>query len=195
MGNDNCLPEGLPKGSFCGLNTSLPKRPQQTNLGYFGTPAMIFKRPSKDGPQEATSLPAFCWFHFSTSVIDIFILRGLKGMVLSASFVMSRYYFPATTNASVLGVLFMVMLIYLIMNVTSWLVFSVIFGRLLYKKLPQPAVLTTPRQSRGGSHLSCSKNIFSLRPFVRWEAAGMQITSGCEVLGLGSASSACMTLP
>ena len=59
---------------------------------------MIFKRPSKDGPQEVTSLLALCWFHFSTSVIDIFILRGLKGMVVAASFVMSRYYFPATTK-------------------------------------------------------------------------------------------------
>lgn len=161
VGNDNCLPAGLPEGSFCGLNTSLPNRPQQRNLGYFGTPAMVFKRPIKDGPQEATSRTALCWFHFSTSVIDIFILRGLKGMVLAASFVMSRYYFPAT-KTWVLGVLCMVMLIYLIMNITSWLVFSVFFGRFLYNETtPTSSAYHSRTVTRWFTSIMLQKHVFT----------------------------------
>ena len=67
MGNHNHLPEGLPEGSFCGVGTWLPKRPTEPNMsslprmckgfqihrhgvfclpvqGYFGNPAMKFRR-------------------------------------------------------------------------------------------------------------------------------------------------------
>ena len=138
VGNDNILEEGLPEGSFCGLNTFLPKRPQQKNMAYFGTPAMTFQRPKgtqcaqNAKHQEATTgRMAKFWYHFSTNVIDIFILGGFRGMVVTVSLAASRRCFPVITNASDA---FVVILIYVAVNLKFWLAFSVVLGGVLHNK-------------------------------------------------------------
>ena len=78
--------------------------------------------------QKATRM-AMCWHHFSTSVIDPFILPGLQGMLVTTSFVVSRSLFPVIANV---WDVFMVTLIYLVMNIMLWLFCSVILGNILH---------------------------------------------------------------
>ena len=70
-----------------------------------------------------------CWHHFSTSVIDPFILPGLQGMLVTTSFVVSRSLFPVIANV---WDVFMVTLIYLVMNIMPWLFCSVFLGNILH---------------------------------------------------------------
>ena len=72
-----------------------------------------------------------CWHHFSTSVIDPFILPGLQGMLVTTSFVVSRSLFPVIANV---WDVFSVTLIYLVMNTMPWLFCSVILGNILHNE-------------------------------------------------------------
>ncbi|CAJ1381427.1 unnamed protein product [Effrenium voratum] len=89
LGNHNHLPQGLPEGSFCGVGTWLPNRPTEPNMSYFGNPAMKFRRlgnqsaGTRQGPERASCLSRM-WHHFSTSVMDVFLYRGVQGMVTAA---------------------------------------------------------------------------------------------------------------
>ena len=135
LGNHNHLPQGLPEGSFCGVGTWLPERPTEPNMSYFGNPAMKFRRLSSQagagvnqGPEPA-SCPARFWHHFSTSILDVFLYRGVQGMVTAAAFVTSRVLVPDITG---LGQAFEVLGIYIAFALGSWYVFSVLLGNLLF---------------------------------------------------------------
>jgi len=67
------------------VGTWLPERPTEPHYSYFGNPAMKFKRLSSQaagktnqGPEPASCLARF-WHHFSTSVLDVFLYRGVQG--------------------------------------------------------------------------------------------------------------------
>ena len=67
------------------MGTWLPERPTEPHYSYFGNPAMKFKRLSSQaagktnqGPEPASCLARF-WHHFSTSVLDVFLYRGVQG--------------------------------------------------------------------------------------------------------------------
>ena len=69
------------------MGTWLPERPTEPHYSYFGNPAMKFKRLSSQaasktnqGPEPASCLARF-WHHFSTSVLDVFLYRGVQGTV------------------------------------------------------------------------------------------------------------------
>ena len=103
-------------------------------MSYFGNPAMKFKRLSSQagkvnqGPEPASCLARF-WHHFSTSILDVFLYRGVQGMVTAAAFVTSRVLVPDITGV---GQAFEVLGIYIAFALGSWYVFSVLLGNLLF---------------------------------------------------------------
>ena len=135
LGNHNHLPQGLPEGSFCGVGTWLPERPTEPHMSYFGNPAMKFKRLSSQaagkvnqGPEPASCLARF-WHHFSTSILDVFLYRGVQGMVTGTAFVTSRLLVPDITSA---GQVLVVLGIYVAFALGSWYIFSVLLGNMLF---------------------------------------------------------------
>ncbi|CAE7334167.1 lgrC, partial [Symbiodinium sp. CCMP2456] len=121
----------LPEGSFCGVSTWLPERPTEPHYCYFGNPAIKFKRLSSQaagktnqGPEPASCLARF-WHHFSSSVLDVFLYRGVQGMVTGAAFVVSRTSVPEITS---------VWQAYYSTTVTRW--FTALTGQKRVFKLP-----------------------------------------------------------
>ena len=104
-------------------------------MSYFGNPAMKFKRLSNQagakvnqGPEAASCL-ARAWHHFSTSFLDVFLYRGVQGMVTGAAFVASRVLVPEITAAYQV---FEVLAVYVAFALGSWFLFSVLLGNLLF---------------------------------------------------------------
>ena len=125
----------MPEGSFCGVGTWLPERPTEPNMSYFGNPAMKFKRLSNQagakvnqGPEAASCL-ARAWHHFSTSFLDVFLYRGVQGMMTGAAFVASRMLVPDITATYQV---FEVLGVYVVFSLSSWFIFSVLLGNMLF---------------------------------------------------------------
>jgi len=177
LGNHNHLPQGLPEGSFCGVGTWLPERPTEPNMSYFGNPAMKFRRLSSQagagvnqGPEPASCLARF-WHHFSTSILDVFLYRGVQGMVTAAAFVTSRVLVPDITG---LGQAFEVLGIYIAFALGSWYVFSVLLGNLLFNgSAPRSNAYYSTTVTRWFTALTAQQRVFKL-PFQtagsRWQA-------------------------
>jgi len=129
MGNHNHIVEGLEEGCFAGMNTWVPKKPADKDTSFFGNPAMPFKRPGK---QEAPPIPAALmqfWFHFSSSVVDVFFWKGIKAAVGVLQFCISRSLFPEITAAwQVLAVLGM----YVAIPMLTWYLFNIRIGNALH---------------------------------------------------------------
>jgi len=168
LGNHNHLPQGLPEGSFCGVGTWLPERPTEPHYSYFGNPAMKFKRLSSQaagktnqGPEPASCLARF-WHHFSTSVLDVFLYRGVQGMVTGAAFVVSRTSVPDITSV---WQVFEVLAIYLVFSLGSWFIFSVLLGNMLFNgKAPRSNAYYSTTVTRWFTALTAQQRVFKL-PF------------------------------
>eukprot|EP00439_Symbiodinium_sp_Y106_P082882 s1547_g22.t1 len=177
LGNNNHLPQGLPEGSFCGVSTWLPERPTEPHYCYFGNPAIKFKRLSSQaagktnqGPEPASCLARF-WHHFSSSVLDVFLYRGVGGMVTGAAFVVSRTSVPEITSV---WQVCQVLAIYLAFLLGSWFIFSVKLGGMLFNgKAPRSNAYYSTTVTRWFTALTGQKRVFKL-PFQaagsRWHA-------------------------
>ena len=123
-----------------------------------------------------------CWHHFSTSVIDPFILPGLQGMLVTTSFVVSRSLFPVIANV---WDVFMVTLIYLVMNIMLWLFCSVILGNILYNgSIPTSSNFYSTIVTQWITAPRLQKHFFP-SPFRALEPSGMHVSFGWKALGLG----------
>jgi len=134
MGNHNHIVEGLSEGCFAGLNTWMPKKHADKDTSYFGNPAMPFRRAGKQqAPPEPSALMNF-WFHFSSSVIDVFFWKGIKQVLTVLPFCIGRTIFPEITSAwqmlCLLG-------LYFTMPLVAWYVINVRIGNALHNsKVP-----------------------------------------------------------
>lgn len=177
LGNHNHLPEGLPDNSFCGVGTWLPKRPTEPNMSYFGNPAMKFRRLSSQaagnvnqGPEKAHFLARF-WHHFSTSVMDVFLYRGVQGSTTAMAFVASRMVCPFVSEVwEPVNLL----LIYIGFALGSWYLFSVVLGNLLFNgHAPRSNAYYSTTVTRWFTALTAQQRVFKL-PFQtagsRWQA-------------------------
>jgi len=176
LGNHNHLPEGLPDNSFCGVGTWLPKRPEEPNFSYFGNPAMKFRRLSSQaagvnqGPEKAHALARF-WHHFSTSVMDVFLYRGVQGVTTSMAFVVSRFVCPYVTE---IWEPFNLLLLYIAFGLGSWYLFSVVLGNMLFNgNAPRSNAYYSTAVTRWFTALTAQQRVFKL-PFQtagsRWQA-------------------------
>lgn len=177
LGNHNHLPEGLPDNSFCGVGTWLPKRPTEPNMSYFGNPAMKFRRLSSQaagsvnqGPEKAHFLARF-WHHFSTSVMDVFLYRGVQGSTTAMAFFVSRTVCPFVSEVwEPVNLL----LIYIGFALGSWYLFSVVLGNLLFNgHAPRSNAYYSTTVTRWFTALTAQQRVFKL-PFQtagsRWQA-------------------------
>lgn len=177
LGNHNHLPEGLPEGSFCGVGTWLPKRPTEPNMSYFGNPAMKFRRLSSQaagkvnqGPEPASCLARF-WHHFSTSILDVFLYRGVQGAVTACAMLTSRMTCPEITAT---WEIFALLLVYIAFALVSWYLFSVVLGNLLFNgSTPHSNAYYSTTVTRWFTALTAQQRVFKL-PFqtagTRWQA-------------------------
>ena len=176
LGNHNHLPEGLPDNSFCGVGTWLPKRPEEPNFSYFGNPAMKFRRLSSQaagvnqGPEKAHALARF-WHHFSTSVMDVFLYRGVQGTTTSMAFVVSRFVCPYVTE---IYEPFNLLFLYIAFGLGSWYLFSVVLGNMLFNgNAPRSNAYYSTAITRWFTALTAQQRVFKL-PFQtagsRWQA-------------------------
>ncbi|CAJ1449162.1 unnamed protein product [Effrenium voratum] len=176
LGNHNHLPQGLPEGSFCGVGTWLPNRPTEPNMSYFGNPAMKFRRlgnqsaGTRQGPERASCL-ARMWHHFSTSVMDVFLYRGVQGMVTGLALLSSRRFCPVITQV---WEPFALLLIYMAYALGSWYLFSVVLGNLLFNNsAPHSNAYYSTTVTRWFTALTAQQRVFKL-PFQtagsRWQA-------------------------
>jgi len=168
LGNHNHLPEGLPEGSFCGVGTWLPKRPTEPNMSYFGNPAMKFRRLSSQaagkvnrGPEAASCLARF-WHHFSTSILDVFLYRGVQGSVTALAMLTSRLLCPMITAT---WEVFALLLVYVAFALVSWYLFSVVLGNLLFNgSTPHSNAYYSTTVTRWFTALTAQQRVFKL-PF------------------------------
>ncbi|CAJ1449146.1 unnamed protein product [Effrenium voratum] len=176
LGNHNHLPQGLPEGSFCGVGTWLPNRPTEPNMSYFGNPAMKFRRlgnqsaGTRQGPERASCL-ARMWHHFSTSVMDVFLYRGVQGMVTGLALLSSRRFCPVITQV---WEPFALLLIYMAYALGSWYLFSVVLSNLLFNNsAPHSNAYYSTTVTRWFTALTAQQRVFKL-PFQtagsRWQA-------------------------
>ncbi|CAJ1424034.1 unnamed protein product [Effrenium voratum] len=175
LGNHNHLPQGLPEGSFCGVGTWLPNRPTEPNMSYFGNPAMKFRRGNqsagtRQGPERASCL-ARMWHHFSTSVMDVFLYRGVQGMVTGLALLSSRRFCPVITQV---WEPFALLLVYMAYALGSWYLFSVVLGNLLFNtSAPHSNAYYSTTVTRWFTALTAQQRVFKL-PFQtagsRWQA-------------------------
>ncbi|CAE7826592.1 lgrD [Symbiodinium sp. CCMP2592] len=181
LGNHNHLPQGLPEGSFCGVGTWLPERPTEPNMSYFGNPAMKFRRLSSQAPAGAGKVnqgpePASClarfWHHFSTSILDVFLYRGVQGMVTAAAFVTSRVLVPDITGV---GKAFEVLGIYIAFALGSWYVFSVLLGNLLFNGSAPRSNVSLPSSYEGFD--TSQSQTAQYRPWPRTESEAYYSTT------------------
>ncbi|CAJ1449156.1 unnamed protein product [Effrenium voratum] len=167
---------GLPEGSFCGVGTWLPNRPTEPNMSYFGNPAMKFRRlgnqsaGTRQGPERASCL-ARMWHHFSTSVMDVFLYRGVQGMVTGLALLSSRRFCPVITQV---WEPFALLLIYMAYALGSWYLFSVVLGNLLFNNsAPHSNAYYSTTVTRWFTALTAQQRVFKL-PFQtagsRWQA-------------------------
>jgi len=97
LGNTNHISEGLPADGFAGLHTWLPScpKPESGDALFFGNPAMRFARPAAGEAGHAVgSRCQVCWYHFSTSVVDVLFWPVLKSQEGALAFVLGRLLFP-----------------------------------------------------------------------------------------------------
>lgn len=107
----------------------MPKKPVEPNMSFFGNPAMPFKRlGTQQAPPKPNALMQF-WFHFSSSIIDVFFWKALKGMVTVLPFCASRSLFPSIDAAWQVACLFF---IYVSIPVLAWYVVAVRIGNALH---------------------------------------------------------------
>jgi len=175
LGNHNHLPQGLPEGCFCGVGTWLPEKPKEKDMSYFGNPAMKFRRVSagataRRGP-EAASFLARAWHHFSTSIMDVFLYRGVQGATVAAAFCLGRWLCPLITEWWEIPAL---LSLYAFCSLSAWYLFSVIFGNLLFNgKVPKSNAYYSTAVTRWFTALTAQQRVFKL-PFQtagsRWQA-------------------------
>jgi len=100
LGNTNHISEGIPTNGLAGLHTWLPRRPgpERGDACFFGNPAMRFSRPapgaSSAGAAAAGGRREVFWYHFSTSIVDVFFWVALKSQEEGLAFVLGRLIFP-----------------------------------------------------------------------------------------------------
>lgn len=109
LGNTNHIAEGLPAGGFCGLHTWLPRVPREDQEGragnaFFGNPAMRFIR-SRAGQTDMGGAPGavgrwrVAWYHFSTSVLDVFFWDALKALEFAVALILGQLLLPLADDA------------------------------------------------------------------------------------------------
>jgi len=96
LGNSNHISAGLPADGFAGLHTWLPDRaePEHGGASFFGNPAMHFARAAAAEGDAAAHCGEVCWYHFSTSIVDVFFWGILKSQEASLGFILCRLLFP-----------------------------------------------------------------------------------------------------
>ncbi|CAE8617217.1 unnamed protein product [Polarella glacialis] len=129
LGNTNHISEGLPNGTFCGLHTWVPTKPTVPGENFFGNPAMKFGRPSSHGSEAPPSRRQVFWYHFSTSVVDIFFWDILKAQEWALAFMISTSCFKGSDSWPVL--VFEV-LIFAAMPVIFWFLMHIVFCNRIY---------------------------------------------------------------
>ena len=80
------------------------------------------------GPEPASCLARF-WHHFSTSILDVFLYRGVQGSVTACAMLTSRLLCPMITAT---WEIFALLLVYIAFALVSWYLFSVVLGNLLF---------------------------------------------------------------
>eukprot|EP00931_Biecheleriopsis_adriatica_P073048 TRINITY_DN4740_c0_g1_i4.p1 TRINITY_DN4740_c0_g1~~TRINITY_DN4740_c0_g1_i4.p1 ORF type:complete len:1850 (+),score=349.48 TRINITY_DN4740_c0_g1_i4:121-5670(+) len=129
VGNRNHIVEGLPEGSFAGLNTWLPRMPAEEKRGHFGNPAMNFARSGQE--VEQASKASTCLFNFFSSAVYVFLWPAMKKASVSVTFCTGRSFFPKIHHVWDLIALFGV---YLVMPLLIWLVFGVLIPNALHNR-------------------------------------------------------------
>jgi len=93
FGNENHVSEGVLPGTFVGLRTWVPKMPCSSG-SLFGNPAMRFGRPAaSDDFSDGTCFQKF-WYHFSTSVVDLFFWKVLHAFETGVAMTLGRVIWP-----------------------------------------------------------------------------------------------------
>eukprot|EP00931_Biecheleriopsis_adriatica_P043101 TRINITY_DN24637_c0_g2_i1.p1 TRINITY_DN24637_c0_g2~~TRINITY_DN24637_c0_g2_i1.p1 ORF type:complete len:2003 (-),score=355.39 TRINITY_DN24637_c0_g2_i1:159-6167(-) len=103
LGNTNHIAEGLPRETFAGLHTWVPKMVKNAEgSAFFGNPAMRFARPhapdDSKGLLDGTCSELF-WYHFSTTGLDLFCWSSLKALEPTIPLVVCRTLFPEYTSS------------------------------------------------------------------------------------------------
>ena len=122
------------------------------------------------GPEAASCLARF-WHHFSTSVLDVFLYRGVQGAVTACAMLTSRLMFPMITAT---WEIFVLLLVYIAFALVSWYLFSVVLGNLLFNgSTPASNAYYSLTVTRWFTALTAQQRVFKL-PFQtagsRWQA-------------------------
>lgn len=130
LGNTNHISEGMPSGVFAGLHTWLPSRPAQDGASFFGNPAMRFSRPSAQEGEEVIRRGEVCWYHFSTSVVDLFFWQTLKSVESSVGFICGRLAWSSDVGSW--SELLAELVIFAAVSVLSWYLMHLRFSNMIY---------------------------------------------------------------
>ena len=122
------------------------------------------------GPEAASCLARF-WHHFSTSILDVFLYRGVQGAVTACAMLTSRLMFPMITAT---WEIFVLLLVYIAFALVSWYLFSVVLGNLLFNgSTPASNAYYSLTVTRWFTALTAQQRVFKL-PFQtagsRWQA-------------------------
>lgn len=132
LGNENHIVEGLSSQSFGGIRTWVRQKPDSGG-NFFGNPAMVFGRGSGDGTEETppTRFQVF-WYHFSTSVVDLFFWSMLAALIGGASFYASRAAIPNYTKGNYQWQIPLDILIYASFSVGGYFLVAILFCNTFY---------------------------------------------------------------
>lgn len=129
LGNTNHVVDGLPNGGFCGLHTWLPKKPDEKSTNFFGNPAMPFGRPLAKEQEDNPPRTKVCWYHFSTSFIDVFLWDIVKAQEWALAFVISTVFF-GNVSSWLEGLLEVIL--YAVVRISFWFLMHIVFCNQIY---------------------------------------------------------------
>ena len=127
------------------------------------------------GPEPASCLARF-WHHFSTSILDVFLYRGVQGSVTACAMLTSRLLCPMITAT---WEIFALLLVYIAFALVSWYLFSVVLGNLLFHgSTPHSNAYYSTTVTRWFTALTAQQRVFKL-PFqtagTSWQAPVLRL--------------------